>query len=456
MIMITKACLFHATISLLQDNATAFSFVATETTKRSTIVSSSHTDPARKIRFAPEAFPTPSALFSSSNGGEDDKIESDDNSNDEWQIALQQRQLSFRQQRDETKKRWLFADCQQTAVGLPDWVRRVDVQWPLAACGSAGGDVYVVNCETGAILGKGQSEADQRRYADVPISDSKLASALKQLYGDFDGGGTLSIGISWNNIVAHAGRDGGVQFWKIDTEAAASSISESGTSSDNPLISQGTLLEGELVTSLIWVEDDLWIGTQDGRVLLYTIDDDELPSEATQAWKELKGTILSLSYNEELDVTVATTSNGFVELLTVDEPDCRRSFYPPFDSGRMSSPAFPLCSTIVEEEQQQETTNDSIQDSKRRFAIACGGNDGSLYLQPLRLLDDTIDPELDLERPFSDSVIRSLVPTHRGPCKCMVSPFPGIVSALGLVLGHIKLSCFNFRLNCHLTLSFPS
>jgi WD40 repeat protein len=376
---------------------------------------------------APASAVTLQRFFASENDNDDD---------DNWQSALRQRQLSFQQRQDETRKRWRFADFQQVGVPIPDWVRRVSVQWPLAACGTATGDVYLVNVESGVVVGKGPTKEDQHRYADVPLDDPKLTTTLKQLFGDFDGGGTLAIGLSsWTNIIAHAGRNGGVELWGIDASSSSSSSSSS-DSEEVLLISQGTLLEGVVVTSLDWAaDDDLWIGTQDGRVLVYTVDDDmdndggdnELPSTPAQEWKDLGGTILSISFHEELNVAVATTTSGVVELLTMDDPTSgmRRSFYPPFDSGRMRSNVFALCATIVKE------TND---DPKRQFSIACGGNDGSLYIQPLRLLDEEttkMDPELDLDRPFSDVPIKALAPHHRGPCKCLASPFPGILLSGG-------------------------
>ena len=336
---------------------------------------------------------------------------SDDNNNnnDDWQIALRQRKLSLQQRQEETQKRWRKADYQHFLVGAPDWVRRVSVQWPLLACGTARGDVYIIHGESGDILGCGKSQEDQRRYSDVPL-DPKLYLTLKQLFGAFDGGGTLAIGLSWNLVVAHAGRAGGVELWKMNMDASISTKQDAHTE----LLSLGTLLEDVMVTSLYWAQDELWIGTQDGRVLVYSFDDDEIPSEPAQEWTDLGGTILSLSFNEELDVAVATTSRSVVELLHFED-NRRLTFYPPFDSGRMLP--FALSTTIVEHAMKES--------GERKFSLVCGGNDGSIFLQPLGLLPGQIDPELDFESPFSGDV-QELTTCHRGSCKCMASPFPGI------------------------------
>jgi len=350
-----------------------------------------------------------------------------DNNNDDLLTALKKRQLDLSQSQEEIQQRWRTADCQRRSLELPDWVRRVSVQYPLAACGSSSGDVYVIHCESGDVIGRGQTEEDQRKYADVPMSP-ELMTATKQLFGDFDGGGTLALAFSDNNLIAHAGRNrnGGVELWKFD----ASSDAAMG------LVSKGILLEDTLVTSLEWAQDDLWIGTQDGRVLVYSFDDyddeedeEDLSSELTQKWK-VGGTVLSLSYHEELDVTVVTTSKGKVELLSVEDStrSQQRVFHPPFDSGRMRSNVFPLCAIIVE---QKNDNNNS-----RQFALACGGNDGSIFLQSLNLIQGPTEttlaiPELDFDKPFVGTPAKSLTPAHVRPCKTLVTPFPGIMLSGG-------------------------
>ena len=47
------------------------------------------------------------------------------------------------------------------------------------------------------------------------------------------------------------------------------------------------------------------------------------------------------------------------------------------------------------------------------------------------MLEDTIDAEIDLDTPFTDSVMTRLLPNHKGRWKCLVSPFPGIVLSGG-------------------------
>jgi len=259
------------------------------------------------------------------------------------------------------------------------------------------------------------------------------------LYGNYDGGGTLAVGMSWNNVVSHAGRNGGVEFWEYDTtDDGGDDVASDGENNDGgdeakkfkDLKYLGSLLDDVLVTSLHWTtEDDLWIGTQDGRVLLYNIDideeEEEIEPDRLAEWKNMGGSVLSVNCNEELDVAVVTTSKGLVKLLSVEKPKDEKSFRPPFESNN----SFALCATIVKEE---EDTN--------KFSIVCGGNDGSLFRQPLTMVvseeeDNTVsaamDAEIDLDNPFEDSDITLLMPKHDGRCKCLISPFPGIVLSGG-------------------------
>jgi len=376
-------------------------------------------------------------------GGDDE----DENNDDEaWEIALKERQMLFQKQRSETRKRWLKAEFKQTILGIPDWVRRVSVRWPLAACGSAGGDVYVVHCETGKLIGKGGSEEDQRRYSDVPL-ETEEAKTMLELFGLYDGGGTLAVGLSWNNVVAHAGRKGGIELWKIDDNDNASEYDDDSGAENienmKSLISCGMIMDNILVTALVWAEDNLWIGTEDGRVLVFTFDDDDVELDMLYEWKDMGGgSILSLTWNADLDVAVATTSSGSVELLTtMGESDYRRStFYPPFadTSGISSMPSasnndvvFPLCATIAEEE-ESSTTDFFLRSitTKRNFSVVCGGNDGSIWVQSLRINNNINNPELDMDNSFGKAV-RELLPGHYGPCKCVVSPLPGVLLSGG-------------------------
>ena len=66
-------------------------------------------------------------------------------------------------------------------------------------------------------------------------------------------------------------------------------------------------------------------------------------------------------------------------------------------------------------------------DNQQGLFVACGGNDGSIFLQPVAL---TSTGEVDVQRPFAKP-LRPLRPRHFGPCKCLASPLPGILVSAG-------------------------
>ena len=141
--------------------------------------------------------------------------------------------------------------------------------------------------------------------------------------------------MSWNKIISHAGWNGGVEFWQFDTNDDGSDkmINKKDGNRINDLKYIGLLLDDVLVTSSDWTADEVWIGIQDRRVLVYNIDvgeeDKELKPYLLAEWKNLRGTVLSLKCNEVLDIAVATTSSGSVNLLSIKKSEYK-SFSPPF------------------------------------------------------------------------------------------------------------------------------
>jgi len=197
-------------------------------------------------------------------------------------------------------------------------------------------------------------------------------------------------------------------------------------------------LEGVLVTCLHWDNDEeyLWVGTADGRVKAYALsgDDDQNdyePSLSLRLAKEWKikdaAVVLSIAVEAEIGVAVVATSGGTVELLQCteedfDEPnsagDVMALLFPPFDSGRKSSIAFCRSVAVV------KLGNDSSDDSNRHV-IVMGANDGSLFLQPLHLDEDT--EMVHAKTPFGTADnLATLQPSHQGPVMCLASPCPGL------------------------------
>jgi WD40 repeat protein len=343
----------------------------------------------------------------------------DSTDNNDWTKQLAARQKELDRQSNELKDSWRKADCRSgVSLVLPNWVRRLDVDYPLAACGSASETVYIANLETGEILASSSGGDDMdSEFADDEEEEEELDApenldqTLRILFGAFDGGGTIAIAFA-GSLICQSKRKGGVELWRLDP-------------SSTQLISQGSMraLEGVLVTCLHIDEDNLWVATADGRIQAYELDRD-LPLALTRKpdmeWNVSGGTIVSMSICAQVGCGVVATSSGNIELFSLEEDGSTvASFYPPFDSlVRKSSNVHALCAIIVAH------TKDSKYGS---YSIACGGNDGSLYLQPLEMLSDG---EVDMANPFTDR-IRPMRPRHNAPLKCIASPAPGLLVSGG-------------------------
>ena len=332
--------------------------------------------------------PPNTVLFSTPSSSDGDLMES-----------LRARQLELESQEELRYENWKTAKCESAIrVRLPDWVRRIDLQYPLVACGSASGTIFVAHVETGEILAQGKPQ-------EVEELDD-IEGMLRMLFGSYDGGGTLAIAMD-GNLICSAGRQGSVQIHRYDTTS-------------DMLISQGSMkaLEGVLVTSLQLDEDNLWVGTADGRILAYPVSVDSVLSLQTEPALEVNvgSQVLSFSLEPSIGYGVAATARGSVELFSMEDNNrilC--SWYPPFDAGstRKSSNTFPLTATLV-------------MAKDRSYCMACGASDGSLHLHPLKCENY----RLDEDHPLCGNVVEC-APKHNGPLKCLISPRPNLLISGG-------------------------
>lgn len=317
--------------------------------------------------------------------------------------ALRSRQAQLESVRFNKEKKWRDADCDSgVRVSLPDWVRRLDVQYPLAACGTSVGAIYLAHLETGEILAEGV-----RSLEDEPEDIEYLDKALVHMFGEHDGGGTIAIAFN-EDLICEANRDGGVHFWRLDAGS-------------NRLVYQGSLkvLENTLVTDLKLDEEFLWIASADGKLQAFPLDSDlplALQTTPEMEW-QFRSMVMSLSLTPDINCGVVTTIEGTVELICLED-DGRSlcSFYPPYDDDDEDyTTTHALAAQLVAHEENE--------DGIVPYSIAVGGNDGSLVLQPIQLDEDG---EVDEFRPFMGS-LRRFKPRHKGPVKCLANPIPGIL-----------------------------
>ena len=338
--------------------------------------------------------------------------EDNSNNNNSFLQELKERQESIRQQDKAKVQRWRKAQCQsQVKIVLSnDWIRRLDGDRGIVVLGSAQSHVHVASLETGRILAQTPENAvDFIQCTDDDNNDHDL----RILYGSYDGGGSIAVAVE-ASFIAHAHRGGSVHLWIFDPQQEF-------------LIPQGSMrmLDGVLVTALALDEEYLYVGTRDGRLLVFSRLE-ELPlalqTEPAHSWN-LTGAVLSLSIASEIDAIVATTSHGSVNLFSLEDGSLG-SFSPPFDSNeRRSSQVYPRSVCFVSHQNNKVVDNDT---SSLTYSIACGGNDGSLYLQPLHMKGDRVDPSSPFVRP-----LQQIRPRHFGSVQCLISPVPDVLVSGG-------------------------
>jgi WD40 repeat protein len=387
-----------------------------------------------------------SFLQASSSDASNDS-DSDSNNNDSDMMmskALKARQSQLTAMQFVKEQKWRNADCASAPqVALGDWVRRLDVDWPLVACGTSSGHVYVAHLETGHIVATNAAEIPENDYQTTTTNKSPpplligLQDTIQLLFGSYDGGGTLAIAFS-GDLICVANRQGSVEVWRLDA-------------TQQQLVFQGTMkaLNNVLVTCLQLDQEYLWVGTADGRLQAYPLDETlpplSLQVEPELEWNFQKSCILSLSLSPAINCGVVTTANGAVELIDLED-DSRPlgSFYPPFmnagtGTGTTRRPskdnannanannAHPLSAVICAHYKSKNDDDDSTE-SPSYYSIACGGNDGSIWMQALAL---TEHGEVDSDRPFAEP-LKQLSPPHLGAVKCLASPLPGLLVSGGL------------------------
>ena len=355
-----------------------------------------------------------------SDNDDNSKGSNSNNENNSLLESLRQRQLELQSDQEERINRWKTADCQSgVQLVLPNWVRRLDVsEYPLVACGSGRGDIYVGNLETGDVIAIGHVEEELEEDEETEFQMAKRNEKLvRVLFNGYDGGGTLAMAFS-GTLICEGRRLGGVYVWRLDPES-------------DRLVPQGSIpaLEDQLVTAMHLDADYLWVGTLEGKLHAYSLQD-ELPlalqTRPTLEWK-FSEALTSLALSPAHGCGAVATAAGSVHLFSTDDDEDTDlgSFYPPFDSSeRKAIQAFPSSVAFIEVNKNDETSNNRSESS---LLVAAGGNDGSIFLQPIEL---TSMGEVNTERPFSKP-LQPLRPRHFGAAKCLCSPLPNILVSAG-------------------------
>lgn len=328
--------------------------------------------------------------------------------------------------REPVLKNWKTGVCPTTKVSISssDAVRRVCMDhYPLVACGSASGRIYLVDLEEQRVMSCVQAHLSMQ--SDVRgSSDEVKKQAMETLFGKLDGGGVISIAMQ-DDVVASSGREGGVKLWRI----------EHGLSSNNlQLVPFGSLatLQNTLVTSVKFDSSGLlWVSCYDSTVRCYDIshwrdtsNDDSSEKKLSQPLKPIHRTdftdsVLDMHLCEELNIGVCATSDGGAALFSLENGQ--------FFVAIMLFGVAARSVSIVKYDNGGEVNVDmnGNKESIHGYSVLCGGFDGTIHRIPLNI---GRDGKIDLNNPFAvtGETNTAIKPRHTGPVMCLASPGDGM------------------------------
>jgi hypothetical protein len=329
---------------------------------------------------------------------------------------------------------WKNAQCSSTMrVSLDDWIRRLAIDtYPLGTCGSANGSVYLIDLERGETL---DCVSD---IHDAQSADEDVENAMSKMFGKYDGGGVLAIGIK-NDIVVSSGREGGLQVFKIDGEETSyykGSRGGSAKSTKLHLKNEGMLfyLVSSLVTSVAFDENGLlWVGSYDGFVRAFEYDDREktLVEQSEPSFEiDVESEVLSITVNDEVGCGVAATASGEVILFSLEEGEVMAR-WKPFGKGVGKRKREYARSAMIVQNDEADGTNEAV------WSVIAGGSEGSMFQRRLNV--DTIGYVCDKNPMMNDeALVGRFRPSHTFSVVSLASPFPGLVVS-GSQDGHIRV-----------------
>lgn len=325
---------------------------------------------------------------------------------------------------------WKNAQCSSTIrLSLNDWIRRLAIDtYPLAAAGSANGNIYLADLERGEEL---DCMADVHAAQIMDEGDENLVvrEAMQKLFGLYDGGGVLAIAMK-KDVVVSAGREGGVEIFSIGGEETSfykGSRGGSASATKLHLEREGQLkgVEETLVTSLAFDDDGvLWVSGFDGIIRGYEYNDKEIPlAQQLEPLYEIKvgSEILSISVNDEIGCGVATTSCGKVILFSTEDGEGIAQWKPFGKGSGKRKREFARSAIIVKNDDESNNGKDEAV-----WSVVCGGSEGTMFQNRLNV--DKMGYVVDRKPFLSDETLRGrLRPSHSSQVVCLASPSPGLL-----------------------------
>jgi WD40 repeat protein len=363
--------------------------------------------------------------------------------------ALRQRQQSLeRSSRFRSAAVWRSKPTAIEAIAVQgDWIRRVAVdsasaeqpQQLTAVAGGASGSLYLLDLTTGKMLGKALMIHIAQEGGN--FLDRQLPIALSYLYGDYDGGGVVAIA-RYRNLVASAGREGGVQISRVKTD---SSSNKSTNDSNDRLVNLGKISGlSALCTSLAFDHKSniLWAASyQDRKIRGYQISSDMLdsPTPAVKSGPKLLGKtvklplvydilapsgLLSLSVQPEINCGVAATAKDGVLLFSLQDGS-RIATWDPFEDKDLedeNSNDVEYARSVVLVQNDEQANDDPPS-----WSVVVGGSLGSIHQRQLTI--NPIDGTISTTQPWNASGPPHAVAEqfqHSASVICLASPGPRV------------------------------
>eukprot|EP00559_Dactyliosolen_fragilissimus_P007900 CAMPEP_0184868548 /NCGR_PEP_ID=MMETSP0580-20130426/30862_1 /TAXON_ID=1118495 /ORGANISM="Dactyliosolen fragilissimus" /LENGTH=623 /DNA_ID=CAMNT_0027369521 /DNA_START=136 /DNA_END=2007 /DNA_ORIENTATION=- len=349
---------------------------------------------------------------------------------------------------------WRNANCSSTIrLALDDWIRKIAVHtYPLAICGSAGGNIYLADLERGEELDCANGVHSSQLRSLIIDNDKKDTvngggdgdglfeiDAMRKLYGAYDGGGVVSIAIH-KDIIVSSGREGGARVFLIrGSEEKYYKGSRGGRSSHFRLRLEskgylgGTLSSSEkslnevLVTSVAFDSSGIvWVAGYDGKLRGYEWDDLSIPlhkQDEPNFEMDLGSEILHVSVNDNLGCGVAALANGAVSLFSLDDGEVLSNWKPYGKGSGRRKREFARTAIIVKND-----NHDFESGTKEVWSVVCGGSEGTMFQRRLNIDSSGYVSE---SKPFIDdeSLFGRLKPNHSGPVVSLASPTTGLLTS---------------------------
>lgn len=201
-------------------------------------------------------------------------------------------------------RRWRGGEAASHGVQLNDWIRRVSLAWPLVAAGTSRGGVVVADLCAGSLVAQDVNAHPGR------ASGSSVASGMRLLHGEYDGGGLTAVALVQHHPhprLATAGRDCGVRLWHVDGDE---------------LMPLGRLGPEEVLVSAVEIAPDgasLWAAGLDGAVRRFDDPFERSASRAPALTLRCPSPVLAIATSDELSVVACASAAGAVHLFDLSD-----------------------------------------------------------------------------------------------------------------------------------------